>query len=103
MRKRLAIRTACLAVLLLCAGLSAREARAATWVVDTVSDSDPLDSTKEKCTSAPNDCSLRGAMLRAEESSNNDVPLEPQTIIFDTAIFSTPQTINLMYGDLSIT
>ncbi len=56
-------------------------------VVLVVDRTDDLDI--EACTSAPNDCTLRGAMNLANAISGAD------TITFDPTVFATPQTILL--------
>ena len=59
-----------------------------TLVVDTTTDSDSL--IFENCSPfLLNDCSLRGAINRANTLSGTD------TITFDSSVFSTPQTITL--------
>ena len=60
------------------------EARAATFVVDSVSD----DAGLTACTSAPADCSLRGALVNANGAGGSNV------ITFDAAVFN-PGTITL--------
>jgi CSLREA domain-containing protein len=53
-------------------------------VVDTTSDSD-----LQSCSDLPNDCSLRGAINFANANPGK------QIIMFDSSVFSTPQTITL--------
>ncbi|MEO8392801.1 MAG: S8 family serine peptidase, partial [Chloroflexota bacterium] len=53
--------------------------------VDTTSDAD-----LQTCTTAPNDCSLRGAINRANAISGAD------SISFDATLFATPHTITLL-------
>ncbi|MEO8391738.1 MAG: choice-of-anchor Q domain-containing protein, partial [Chloroflexota bacterium] len=55
-------------------------------VVDTISDSDPSATV---CSAAANDCSLRGAISKANATSGAN------TISFDPTVFATPQTITL--------
>ena len=59
---------------------------ATTFTVDNTSDNDALTA----CTAAANDCTLRGALTNANANPDND------TINFDAAVFSVPQTINLL-------
>jgi hypothetical protein len=61
-------------------------------VVDNSTDNSALQA----CTPAANDCSLRGAIARANTSTAND------TIEFDAAVFSTLQTITLGGSRLQI-
>jgi CSLREA domain-containing protein len=79
MRRETIIKLLCLSIFLFAMVIAVR---AAPRTVDTTADNGNLTA----CTSAPNDCSLRGAVLSA---ATND------TINFDTTLFSTPQTINL--------
>ncbi len=60
--------------------------------VDTTSDNGSLTA----CTAAANDCSLRGAISRANGSAGDD------TIAFDATVFATGQTITLGGSELSI-
>ncbi len=60
--------------------------------VDTTSDNGSLTA----CTAAASDCSLRGAISRANSSSGDD------TISFDATVFATGQTITLGGSELSI-
>ena len=62
-----------------------------TYVVDNRTDDGGLST----CTSAPNDCSLRGAIAKANFPGN-------VTIEFDSTVFSTPQTITLSGSELTI-
>jgi hypothetical protein len=64
-----------------------------TLTVDNKTDNDSLTA----CTAAPNDCSLRGAIARANGASSND------TIEFDLLLFPTPQTITLTGTPLQTT
>jgi hypothetical protein len=61
-------------------------------IVDNISD----DGNLSACTAAANDCSLRGAISRANAVATND------TISFDPGVFSTPQTITLGGTQLSV-
>ena len=62
-----------------------------TLSVDTSSD----DGNLTACTSAPNDCSLRGAITRSQTPGNF-------TISFDSVVFASPKTITLTNGQLVI-
>lgn len=64
---------------------AAQAAQAATYTVDTTADNAALTA----CTTAANDCSLRGAVINANASAGAD------TINFDQTVFSTAQTITL--------
>ena len=66
-------------------------AQAATFTVDRTD-----DATVQTCTAAANDCTLRGAIAAANANVN------PDTIDFDTIVFSTQQTIVLSGTQLSI-
>ena len=61
-----------------------------TLTVDRTDDSAGANA----CTAAANDCSLRGAISRANVATTND------TINFDPVIFATPQTILLANTEL---
>ncbi len=62
-------------------------------LVDNTSD----DGSKTACDSnVANDCSLRGALARANGSAGND------TISFDPTIFASAQTISLTNGELVV-
>ncbi len=76
------------AFLLLSAAVTAR---AATFTVDRTD-----DANVSACTEAANDCTLRGAVAAANDSPEND------TVIFDSNVFNSPQTITLTGGDLRI-
>ncbi len=67
------------------------ENREAVLIVDTLSD----DGSLTACTNAPNDCSLRGAILRSANIINT-------VISFDSAVFASPQTITLTNGNFTI-
>jgi hypothetical protein len=67
-------------------------ATAATYTVDTTADSAGLSA----CTAAANDCSLRGAVARANAAAGNDA------IAFDADAFSGVRTIVLGGTQLSI-
>lgn len=69
------------------------ESRAATYTVDTTADNGALMG----CHSAANDCSLRGAIAKANATSAND------TINFDAGVFGSAQTITLGGTELTIT
>jgi CSLREA domain-containing protein len=60
--------------------------------VDTTSDNGSLTA----CTATANDCSLRGAISRANDSAGDD------TIVFDATVFAAAQTITLGGSELSI-
>jgi CSLREA domain-containing protein len=66
----------------------AHETSAATYVVTKIADTD--DGVCDA------DCSLREAVAQSNASSNSDV------INFDAAVFSTPQTIVLVNGQITI-
>ena len=59
-------------------------ARSATFVVDRTD-----DTNVSACSAAANDCTLRGAVTKANSTATTDV------ISFDTTIFATPRTISL--------
>ena len=61
-----------------------------TLTVDRTDDS----AAANACTAAANDCSLRGAISRANIATTND------TINFDPTVFATPQTIVLANTEL---
>ena len=65
--------------------------RAAIYTVDRTD-----DGNVASCTPAPNDCSLRGAIILANASPDDDV------INFDSALFSVLQTLVLSLGELRI-
>ena len=54
------------------------------------------DLTVTACTGAANDCTLRGAITRANSVGSND------SIVFDPTVFGTPQTISLSGSSLPI-
>lgn len=62
-------------------------------VVDNTSDNGALSA----CTAAANDCSLRGAISRANAVSTND------TINFDAGVFNVARTIIVSNGELAVT
>jgi CSLREA domain-containing protein len=62
-------------------------------VVDNTTD----DGTLSVCTAAPNDCSLRGAITKANADAGSDL------IEFSTTVFATPQTITLGGTQLELT
>lgn len=65
--------------------------QAATYIVDRTD-----DLTVSFCTAAAADCTLRGAIQAANANPGADV------IEFDAMVFSTPQTITLTQGQLTI-
>lgn len=62
-------------------------------VVDNTTDNGALSA----CTNAANDCSLRGAVSRANTAGTND------TINFDPTVFAVAQTIIVNNGELLVT
>ncbi|MDQ6788622.1 MAG: hypothetical protein M3033_17605, partial [Acidobacteriota bacterium] len=85
--KNLTNRIGLLACLLLC--LTASAAMGATLIVDNTTDNAALTA----CTSAPNDCSLRGAIAAAAPGD---------TVTFDSGLFMTPRLIRLNGTELLI-
>ena len=77
-------------IFILCAifAMTTAAAAQATFVVDTTADNGALTA----CTTAPNDCSLRGAITTANVTTAAD------TIEFDATVFAGTQTIT-MIGD----
>ncbi|HEX8077858.1 MAG TPA: right-handed parallel beta-helix repeat-containing protein, partial [Chthoniobacterales bacterium] len=63
--------------------ITVNSANVAQWVVDTTSS----DATLNTCSNAPNDCSLAGALGKANASPSDDL------IIFDAAVFNVARTI----------
>jgi Carboxypeptidase regulatory-like domain len=67
----------------------AGQINASSFVVDTIIDP-PTQQTGTPCTNAPNDCTLRGAIIDSEFSNSDD-----DVISFDPSVFATQQTISL--------
>jgi uncharacterized repeat protein (TIGR01451 family) len=82
---RMTLATALLAVAIFCA--NAPVASAATFVVDRTDDTNVIAA--QACTAAVNDCSLRGAISKANATAGNDV------ITFDASTNGTPFTLTL--------
>lgn len=76
----------------------ASPAQAATFTVDTFVDSNAL--AQQACTAAPNDCSLRGAILKANGLAGLDTVRIPSGV-YPLTIVGGDNTGNL--GDLDIT
>lgn len=85
------IRNVVVAIIAVLAWLSTVEA--ATFSVDNITN----DHLLSACTVAPDDCSLRGAIINA---SSEAFPAD-DTVEFDGVVFSTPQTITLTGFPLS--
>ena len=79
--------TAYTIVIALAVAFSAGAARAATLLVDRTDDA--YNSQASACTAAANDCSLRGAVEKANATAGDD------SIIFDATVFAERQTISL--------
>ena len=67
---------------------AAQTVSAATYTVDTTMDNGALTA----CTATANDCSLRGAITAANNTTAND------TISFDATVFASARTITLTGG-----